>query len=58
MDITLAKKEDLPFIEELFESCKLELLKKEIFQWDDQYPNKEYFEWVIKRKRNVCLSSG
>ncbi len=50
MDITLAKKEDLPYIEELFESCKLDLLKKEIFQWDDQYPNKEYFEWVIKEK--------
>lgn len=49
-NINLALNDDLPLIMELFDASKLDLLKREIFQWDDQYPNKQYFEWVIKEK--------
>lgn len=45
--VTLGTKEDLGSIIDLFEACKNDLLNKEIFQWDDQYPNKEYLEWVV-----------
>jgi ribosomal protein S18 acetylase RimI-like enzyme len=48
--ITLGKKENLESIVDLFEACKKELMNKEIFQWDDQYPNKEYLEWVLQEE--------
>ncbi|MGG3564392.1 GNAT family N-acetyltransferase [Neobacillus rhizosphaerae] len=48
--ITPGTKEDLGSIIDLFEACKKVLLMKGIFQWDDQYPNKEYLEWVVNEK--------
>lgn len=54
-NITLGNKEDLHSIEVLYEACKLDLLKKEIFQWDDSYPTPKYFEWVVQEKEMYVL---
>jgi ribosomal protein S18 acetylase RimI-like enzyme len=53
--ITLGTNEDLDSIDDLFEDCKKDLLNKEIFQWDDQYPNKEYLEWVVNEEEMYVL---
>lgn len=53
--INKARIEELPFFDELFHACKADLLNREIFQWDDQYPNREYFEWVIGQEEMIVL---
>lgn len=56
--ITLGKKGDLVSIVDLFEACKLDLLNMEIFQWDDQYPNKEYLQWVLQEEEMFVYFKG
>ncbi|UFU00727.1 GNAT family N-acetyltransferase [Radiobacillus kanasensis] len=42
--IRRAKIEDIDTVFALFDACKEDLLQKEIFQWDDNYPSREYVE--------------
>ncbi|CAH2716915.1 hypothetical protein BACCIP111895_04103 [Neobacillus rhizosphaerae] len=53
--ISRAANEDLPRIDKLFQDCKEDLLNKEIYQWDDQYPNKEYLAYTISEKEMFIL---
>lgn len=46
--IALAKPSDVNAIERLYHACKDELLAQQIFQWDDTYPNRAYFESCIE----------
>lgn len=42
-----------PMLEEInsiYLTCRDQLFKNGIFQWDDQYPNKEYFQECIEDK--------
>lgn len=52
--IEVAKNEDLESIEQLFIDCKADLLQKGICQWDDNYPNKDYFTSCIEEKE-LCI---
>ncbi|EKN69757.1 GNAT family acetyltransferase [Neobacillus bataviensis LMG 21833] len=53
--ISLAKTGDLARIERLFQDCKEALQQKGIYQWDDEYPNKEYFAHTINEKEMFIL---
>jgi len=53
--ISLATSEDLTRIDKLFKDCKEALRKKEIYQWDDHYPNKGYFAYSINEKELFIL---
>jgi ribosomal protein S18 acetylase RimI-like enzyme len=57
-EIEIAKPNDLVAINNLFETCKADLLQKDIFQWDDQYPNKEYFKGTIHDNETYVLKKG
>jgi ribosomal protein S18 acetylase RimI-like enzyme len=57
-EIKMAKQNDLVEVNNLFEKCKADLLNKKIFQWDDQYPNREYFESTIRDNELYILKSG
>ncbi|MCM3585617.1 GNAT family N-acetyltransferase [Mesobacillus maritimus] len=43
-EIMRANYADIPIITGMFEDCKSYLEEREILQWDEQYPSKEYFE--------------
>ncbi|MFJ7725183.1 GNAT family N-acetyltransferase [Neobacillus sp. NPDC097160] len=55
--ISLAAVGDLTSIDQLFQDCKEELQQKGIYQWDVEYPNKEYFEHTINEKEMFMLHS-
>ena len=46
--ISLATPSDVNAIEQLYLACKDDLLHRQIFQWDDTYPNRDYFENCIE----------
>lgn len=56
--ITLAKPSDVNAIERLYLSCKDDLLSRQIFQWDDTYPNRAYFEDCIKQGSVYIMKDG
>lgn len=56
-NIELAKIEDLESIEQLFIDCKADLLQKEIYQWDDNYPNKDFFAANIEEQELYILKT-
>ncbi|SEM76391.1 Ribosomal protein S18 acetylase RimI [Mesobacillus persicus] len=39
-------------VNEIYLNCRNVLIQNRVFQWDDQYPNKEYFKECIE---NECL---
>lgn len=46
--ISLATPSDVNAIEQLYLACKDDLLHRQIFQWYDTYPNRDYFENCIE----------
>ncbi|WP_214712800.1 MULTISPECIES: hypothetical protein [unclassified Exiguobacterium] len=56
--IALAKPSDLTAIERLYLACKDDLLARQIFQWDDTYPNRAYFEMCIKDDSVYIMKHG
>lgn len=56
--IALAKPSDLTAIEQLYLACKDDLLTRQIFQWDDTYPNRAYFEECIKDDSVYIMKHG
>ncbi|MFN4215480.1 N-acetyltransferase family protein [Exiguobacterium sp.] len=46
--IVLARPSDVNAIERLYLACKDDLLARQIYQWDDTYPNRDYFENCIE----------
>ncbi|MFZ7943000.1 MULTISPECIES: GNAT family N-acetyltransferase [Bacillaceae] len=53
--ISLATAADLIRVDQLFQDCKEALQQQEIYQWDDEYPNKEYFAHTINEKELFIL---
>lgn len=45
---SLAAPSDVNAIERLYLACKDDLLSRLIFQWDDSYPNRAYFESCVE----------
>ncbi|TCI69773.1 GNAT family N-acetyltransferase [Exiguobacterium sp. SH0S7] len=56
--ISLAKPSDVNAIEQLYLACKDDLLHRQIFQWDDTYPNRAYFEDCIKEGSIYIMKDG
>ena len=56
--IALAKPSDVDAIERLYLACKDDLLARQIFQWDDTYPNRAYFEECIKDDSVYIMKDG
>ncbi|MFD3448229.1 GNAT family N-acetyltransferase [Microbacteriaceae bacterium 4G12] len=54
-EIVLARREDVNSVDQLFINCKTELLNKNIFQWDDSYPNRSYVEESIEEEELFIL---
>ena len=52
MIIRLAKDDDIKRVVEIVNACADHMISKNIFQWDENYPNKEIFDEDIK---NDCL---
>ncbi|MBM4765213.1 GNAT family N-acetyltransferase [Bacillus sp. B15-48] len=46
--IVRAKNDEVILITEMFEDCKSYLERRSILQWDEQYPNQDYFEMAFK----------
>lgn len=57
-EIRLAQINDLEQVEYLYNECKVELLRKEIYQWDNYYPNRDYYEDCIKNKEMYVCNEG
>jgi hypothetical protein len=45
-----ATKNMLEEVNDIYLKCRERLFQQGIFQWDDQYPNKEYFQICIENK--------
>ncbi|WP_047375710.1 GNAT family N-acetyltransferase [Exiguobacterium sp. ZOR0005] len=56
--ISLATPSDVNAIEQLYLACKDDLLHRQIFQWDDTYPNRAYFEDCIKEGSVYVMKDG
>lgn len=54
--IRLALERDLSAVDHLFMEVKRDLLAREIFQWDDQYPNTEFFTMAIEEEGMYLLT--
>ncbi|WP_154663520.1 hypothetical protein [Neobacillus dielmonensis] len=46
--IVRANYKDLQIVMDVFEDCKSYLKSRGILQWDEKYPNQEYFETALK----------
>lgn len=53
--ILRAKLGELDEVTEMFEDCKSYLERRGILQWDDNYPNQEYFESAFKGEKLFVL---
>ena len=53
--IELAEITDLDRIMEITKACAIDLISKNIFQWNENYPSKEAFKKDIEKKNSVCL---
>lgn len=53
--IDRATEEDLPVIGDMFTDCKEYLESRGILQWDEQYPNHEYFEKAMQGEELFIL---
>ncbi|MFS0560832.1 GNAT family N-acetyltransferase [Terribacillus sp. 179-K 1B1 HS] len=53
--IELAKSMDLESIQQLFDESSKELQEEGIFQWDENYPNRDYFKVTIGAKELYVL---
>ncbi|MCT4776825.1 MULTISPECIES: GNAT family N-acetyltransferase [Exiguobacterium] len=58
ISIALAKPSDVNAIERLYHACKDDLLARQIFQWDDTYPNGSYFEACIEEGSVYIMKGG
>ncbi|RSD26646.1 GNAT family N-acetyltransferase [Mesobacillus subterraneus] len=56
--IVRATEEDLPVIGEMFADCKEYLESRGILQWDEKYPNHEYFENAMQGEELFVLKKG
>ncbi|WP_031200235.1 GNAT family N-acetyltransferase [Exiguobacterium chiriqhucha] len=56
--ISLARPSDVNAIERLYLACKDDLFTRQIFQWDDTYPNRAYFEECIKDDSVYIMRDG
>jgi GNAT superfamily N-acetyltransferase len=50
-----AEEQHLPDVYQMYKRCRDHLLAQGIFQWDDTYPNKEYFKEVIDQQGMYLL---
>jgi len=57
-DISLANRSDLNTIEQIYIFCKEDLLARQIYQWDDTYPNRDYFENCIEDGSIYVMKDG
>lgn len=57
-DISLANRSDLNTIEQIYIFCKDNLLARQIYQWDDTYPNRVYFENCIEDGSIYVMKDG
>lgn len=56
--IVQATENDLPVIGEMFGECKEYLESRGILQWDEKYPNHEYFVNAMKGEELFILKKG
>lgn len=56
--IETATEEDLHVIGEMFADCKEYLESRGILQWDEKYPNHEYFENVMEGEELFVMKKG
>lgn len=56
--IVRATEDDLPVIGEMFGECKEYLEARGILQWDEKYPNHEYFEKAMEGEELFVLKKG
>ncbi|MEH7418801.1 GNAT family N-acetyltransferase [Neobacillus drentensis] len=55
--IVRADYEDLKVVMDIFEDCKSYLNSRGILQWDEKYPNQEYFETALKGENLFVLKN-
>ncbi|RDI42286.1 GNAT family N-acetyltransferase [Falsibacillus pallidus] len=56
MKMMLATENESKEAAELYSLCKKELLKKDIYQWDDNYPNEEFVkDWIEDKELYVAV---
>jgi len=56
--IRLARKEDIQDILNVAKACAADMIAKNIFQWNEEYPSKEAFETDISRNELYVLISN
>lgn len=57
--IRLAKKTEIPMILAITKACAKDMIRQNIFQWNEEYPSKDAFENDIKRNElYVFISDG
>ncbi|CAM4120755.1 GNAT family N-acetyltransferase [Mesobacillus thioparans] len=56
--IETATEDDLPVIGEMFTDCKEYLESRGILQWDEKYPNHEYFENAMQGEELFIMKKG
>lgn len=45
-------------LDTMYEQCKEDLIKKEIYQWDDSYPTRETISYHLENNEFYCLCEG
>ncbi len=53
--IRAAKQEDLPYILKITQACARDMISKNIFQWNEQYPNLAAFQKDLDREELFVL---
>ncbi|MCU9613050.1 GNAT family N-acetyltransferase [Caldibacillus lycopersici] len=57
-EMVRAKQSDFEEIVAMYELCKADLLSKEIYQWDETYPNREYLADCIAEEHLYVLKEN
>lgn len=57
MTIRIANKKDIKYLTEIYNKCKVDLCKQEVFQWTDNYPNSEIITSDINKSHLYLMEN-